>query len=288
MTRRGWALFVALGIIWGMPYLLIRIAVGTIDPLVVAFGRTLVGALLLLPLALRRKVLAPAFRHWPALVAFTLVEISGPWLLIGHAETRLNSSTTGLLIAMVPMMSAVLAAWLGHERLEARRIAGLALGFAGVAALVGLDVHVSDGLAVGALALAALGYAVGPIIVNRRLREVPALGVISASLVIATALYAPFAAFLAPEHVSAAAGASVFGLGVICTAIAFVIFFALIAEAGPARATVIAYVNPLVAIALGVLFLGEPFTLGMALGFPMVIVGSILATLSISRPAVRP
>jgi drug/metabolite transporter (DMT)-like permease len=278
MTRRGWALFVALGIIWGMPYLLIRIAVGTIDPLVVAFGRTLVGALLLLPLALRRGVLAPAFRHWPALVAFTLVEISGPWLLIGHAETRLNSSTTGLLIAMVPMMSAVLAAWLGHERLEPRRIAGLALGFAGVAALVGLDVHVSDGLAVGALALAALGYAVGPIIVNRRLREVPALGVITASLIIATALYAPFAAFLAPERVSAAAGASVFGLGVICTAIAFVIFFALIAEAGPARATVIAYVNPLVAIALGVMFLAEPFTLGMALGFPMVIVGSILAT----------
>ena len=288
MTRRGWALFAALGIIWGMPYLLIRIAVETIDPLVVAFGRTLIGALLLLPLAIRRKVLGTALRHWPALLAFTLVEISAPWLLIGHAETRLNSSTTGLLIAMVPMMSAVLVAWLGHERLEARRIAGLVLGFAGVAALVGLDVHVSDGVAVGALALACLGYAIGPIIINRRLREVPALGVITASLVIATLLYAPFAAFLAPEHLTPAAGASVFGLGILCTAIAFIIFFALIAEAGPARATVIAYVNPLVAIVLGVLFLGEPFTLGMALGFPMVIAGSILATMSISRPAVRP
>ena len=286
MTRRGWALFVALGIIWGMPYLLIRIAVGTIDPLVVAFGRTLIGALLLLPLAIRRKALAPAFRRWPALLAFTLVEISAPWFLIGHAETRLNSSTTGLLIAMVPMMSAVLVAWLGHERLEARRIAGLVLGFAGVAALVGLDVHVADGFAVGELTLACLGYAVGPIIINRRLREVPALGVITGSLMIATLLYTPFAVFLAPEHVTVAAGASIFGLGIVCTAIAFVIFFALIAEAGPARATVIAYVNPLVAIALGVLFLGEPFTLGMALGFPMVIAGSVLAT-SARRPAPR-
>lgn len=285
MTRRGWALFVALGIIWGMPYLLIRVAVETIDPLMVAFGRTLIGALLLLPLAIRRKVLAAALRRWPALLAFTLVEISAPWLLIGHAETRLNSSTTGILIAMVPMMSAVLAAWLGHERLEARRIAGLALGFAGVAALVGLDVHFSDGAAVGALAFACLGYAVGPIIVNRRLREVPALGVITASLIVATLLYLPFAIFLAPEHITPAAGASVFGLGIVCTAIAFVIFFALIAEAGPARATVIAYVNPLVAIALGVIFLGEPFTLGMALGFPMVIVGSILATSTRPAPA---
>jgi drug/metabolite transporter (DMT)-like permease len=278
MTRRGWALFLALGLIWGMPYLLIRIAVAEIDPLVVAFGRTLIGALLLLPVALYRKALAPAFRPWLALVAFTLVEISGPWLLIGHAETRLNSSTTGLLIAMVPLMAAVIVAWLGHERLDGRRLAGLVLGFAGVAALVGLDVHISDFAAVGAIALASLGYAVGPIIIDRKLRGVPPLGVIAASLLIATALYAPFAMLLWPLHASNQAIASVAGLGVICTAAAFLIFFALIAETGPARATVIAYVNPLVAIVLGVIFLSEPLTLGMAIGFPMVIVGSILGT----------
>ena len=278
MTRRGWALFVALGIIWGMPYLLIRIAVETIDPLVVAFGRTLVGSLLLLPVAIHRKALAPAFRHWPALLAFTLVEISGPWLLIGHAETRLNSSTTGLLIAMVPLMAAVIAAALGHERLPPRRTGGLILGFAGVATLVGIDVHVSDWLAVIALALASLGYAVGPVIIDRKLKAAPALGVITASLIAATILYAPFAFMLWPPHAATGAVASVVGLGVICTAAAFLVFFALIAEAGPARATVIAYVNPLVAVLLGVAFLGEPFTLGMAIGFPMVIAGSILAT----------
>jgi drug/metabolite transporter (DMT)-like permease len=278
MTKRGWALFLAMGFIWGMPYLLIRIAVAEIDPLVVAFGRTLIGAALLLPVAIYRKALAPAFRPWLALVAFTLVEISGPWLLIGHAETRLNSSTTGLLIAMVPLMAAVSVAWLGHERLDGRRLAGLVIGFAGVAALVGLDVHISDFLAVAALALASLGYAVGPIIIDRKLRGVPPLGVIAGSLLIATVLYAPFAALLWPAHASAAAIASVTGLGVICTAAAFLLFFALIADVGPARATVIAYVNPLVAIVLGVVFLREPLTLGMAIGFPLVIIGSILGT----------
>jgi drug/metabolite transporter (DMT)-like permease len=278
MSSRGWALFVALGIIWGMPYLLIRIAVESIDPLVVAFGRTLIGAALLLPVALHRKALGAALRHWPALVAFTLVEISGPWLLIGHAETRLNSSTTGLLIAMVPMMAAVIVASLGHERLGPRRVGGLVLGFAGVATLVGLDVHVSDWVAVLALAAASLGYAVGPIIIDRKLKGAPPLGVITGSLIVATILYAPFTVMLWPAHATAGALASVAGLGVICTATAFLVFFALIAEAGPARATVIAYVNPVVAVLLGVLFLHEPFTVGMAVGFVMVIGGSILAT----------
>lgn len=278
MTRRGWALFIALGIIWGMPYLLIRIAVESIDPLVVAFGRTLVGSLLLLPVAVHRKALAPAFRHWRALLAFTLVEISGPWLLIGHAETRLNSSTTGLLIAMVPLMAAAIAALLGHERLPARRLGGLIVGFAGVATLVGMDVRISDWMAVPALALASLGYAVGPVIIDRKLKGAPALGVITGSLIVATVLYAPFAFRLWPAHATSGAVASVAALGLLCTAAAFLVFFALIAEAGPARATVIAYVNPLVAMLLGVLFLAEPLTLGMAIGFPMVIAGSVLAT----------
>ena len=283
MTKRGWVLFLALGLIWGMPYLLIRIAVGSIDPLVVAFGRTLIGALLLLPVALHRNQLAPVLRRWPAVLVFTLVEISGPWLLLGHAETRLNSSTAGLLIAIVPLIAAVIVTRLGHERLEPRRVAGLAIGFAGVAALVGLDIQLSDLAAVGAIALTALGYAIGPIIIDRKLADVPPLGVVAASLVLAALLYAPFVPALWPERAPVAAIASVVGLGVICTAAAFVLFFALIAEVGPARATVITYINPLVAIALGVILLNEPLTLGMAIGFPLVIVGSILGTARKSR-----
>jgi drug/metabolite transporter (DMT)-like permease len=143
---------------------------------------------------------------------------------------------------------------------------------------VGLDIRVSDFAAVGALALAALGYAIGPIIIDRKLADVPPLGVVTASLILADLIYAPFVPLLWPAHAPWAAVASVAGLGVFCTATAFVLFFALIAEVGPARATVITYVNVVVAIILGVVVLSEPLTIGMAIGFPLVIVGSILGT----------
>jgi drug/metabolite transporter (DMT)-like permease len=284
MSKRGWLLFLALGLLWGMPYLLIRIAVKEIDPLVMAGTRTLMGALLLLPVAWHRNALAPAFRRWKWLLAFTLIEISVPWLLLGHAETRLNSSTAGLLIAIVPLFAALIVTKLGHERLEPRRLFGLGLGFAGVASLVGLDIHVTDFPAVGATIVVALCYAIGPIIIDRKLKGVPAIGVIAGSLILATLIYAPFAPFLWPAKVSADAAWSVVGLGVLCTATAFMVFFALIAEVGPARATVITYVNPAVAIVLGALVLDEPLTAGMMLGFPLVIAGSFLGTMR-SRPA---
>lgn len=278
MTRRGWMLFIALGLLWGMPYLLIRIAVEHIDPLVVAGSRTLIGALLLLPVALHRNALAPAFRNWKWLLAFTLIEISVPWVLLGHAETRLTSSTAGLLIAIVPLFAAVIVTRLGHERLEPRRLFGLGLGFAGVALLVGLDIHFSDLLAVAATIVVALCYAIGPIIIDRKLQGVPAIGVVTASLILATLLYAPFAPFLWPTQVTAAAAGSVIGLGFLCTAAAFLVFFALIAQVGPARATVITYINPAVAIVLGALVLHEPLTTGMMIGFPLVLLGSYLGT----------
>jgi len=286
MTKRGWILFLSLSLLWGMPYLLIRIAVGEIDPLIVACARTLLGALLLLPVALHRNALAPAFRHWKWLLAFTVIEMSVPWVLLGHAETRLNSSTAGLLIAVVPLFAAVIVARLGHERLELRRLFGLGLGFAGVALLVGLDIYFSDLLAVAACIVVALCYAIGPIIIDRKLKDVPAIGVITASLIVATAIYLPFAPFLWPAQVGATAAWSVVGLGVLCTAAAFLVFFALIAEVGPARATVITYVNPAVAIVLGAIVLNEPLTLGMAIGFPLVIAGAILGTHRVRKAAV--
>ena len=278
MTKRGWVLFIALGLLWGMPYLLIRIAVAAIDPLMIVVGRTLIGALLLLPIALHRGALVPALGKWRWLLAYTVIEINVPWWLLGHAETRLNSSTAGLLIAVVPLIAAVIVTRLGHERLEPRRVLGLGIGFAGVALLVGLDIQWSDMLAVGAVMIVALCYAVGPIIVDRKLQDVPAVGVVTASLIVATLLYAPFAPLFWPEHVPATAAWSVVGLGVLCTASAFLVFFALIAEVGAARTTVITYVNPAVALVLGAIVLSEPVTLGMALGFPLVIVGSVLGT----------
>ena len=179
---------------------------------------------------------------------------------------------------MVPLIAAIILTSMGQDRLDARRIVGLVIGFAGVACLVGLDIQFDDLVAVGAVMLTAIGYAIGPIIINRKLADLPSLGVVTASLIVATVLYAPFSVWLWPDRITAPAAWSIVGLAVVCTAIAFLVFFALIAEAGPARATVITYINPAVAITLGVLLLDEPFTMGMAIGFPLVILGSILAT----------
>ncbi|MFI6363007.1 DMT family transporter [Nocardia sp. NPDC050630] len=278
MTQRGWVLFLAMGVIWGVPYAMIRIAVEDFDPIVVAFGRTFLGALILLPIALYTKALAPVFRRWRPLLLYTLVEITGPWFLIGYAETTLNSSTVGLLIAAVPLIAVVIVTKLGHDRFDARRTIGLIIGFAGVAALVGFDIDLTEPAAIGAIGLTTIGYAVGPIIINRALADLPPLGVVTGSLILAAVIYIPFAAFRRPTHFTADASWSVLGLAVICTAAAFLVFFALISEVGPARATVITYINPAVAILLGVTMLDEPLTIGMGIGFPLVILGSILGT----------
>ena len=278
MSRRGWWLFLALGLIWGIPYLLIRIAVADIPPVFVAFARTAIGALLLLPVAMMRGELRAALRHWRPLLLFTLVEISVPWWLLGYAETRINSSTAGLLIALVPVITAGLMAASGREALDGRRALGLAVGLGGVVALVGLDIDITHGWAVAAALTTALGYALGPIVISRSLSGVPPLGVIAASLALATLLYVPFALPAMPTQVSLQAAGSVLTLGVVCTALAFLLFFALIAEVGPTRATVITYVNPLVALLLGVSLLDEPLTAGMLVGLALVLLGSFLAT----------
>ncbi|KRD75682.1 DMT family transporter [Lysobacter sp. Root983] len=278
MSARAWWLFLALGLIWGIPYLLIRVAVADLPPVCVAFARTLIGALLLLPIAAMRGELRPLLRYWKPLLAFTLVEISIPWWLLGYAETRINSSTAGLLIALVPVLTAGLMVLSGREVLNGRRSLGLAVGLGGVVALVGLDIDVSNGWAVGAALTTALGYALGPIVISRYLSGVPPLGVIAASLAVAAALYIPFAIPAWPPQVTMKAAGSVLVLGVVCTAIAFLLFFSLIAEAGPTRATVITYVNPVVALLLGVWLLHEPLTPGMLAGFALVLLGSFLAT----------
>ena len=278
MTRRGWVLFIALSVCWGIPYLFIRVAVADVDPLIVAFGRTAIGGLLLLPLAMRKRAFRPLLPHWRILLIYTAVEIIGPWVLLGHAETRLNSSTTGLIIAVVPIVAAIILTVMGLDRLDARRIAGLVIGLAGVGLLVGLDVRLDDFVAIGQLLLVVLGYAIGPIIISRRLADLPSLGVVTVSLLIAAAAYAPFTPLVWPAQWTAPALGSVVVLAVICTATAFLVMFALIAEAGPARMTLITYVNPAVAILLGAIVLGEPLTIGLAIGFPLVILGSVLGT----------
>jgi drug/metabolite transporter (DMT)-like permease len=285
VTRRGWLLFATLSVCWGIPYLFIRIAVTDLDPLHVAFGRTALGALILLPLALRARALTPVLRRWKVLAIYTMVEIVGPWLLLGHAETRLTSSTTGLVIAAVPIVAAVILTVLGHDRLGWRRILGLVVGLLGVAVLLGLDVHADDAVAIGQVLLVVLGYAIGPIIISRQLSDLPSIGVVTASLILAAVVYAPFTPLVGRPNLTVPAVASVVVLAVFCTAIAFLVMFALIAEAGPARMTLITYVNPAVAVLLGALVLDEPITIGLIIGFPLVIIGSVLGTWGREAPA---
>ena len=149
----------------------------------------------------------------------------------------------------------------------------------GVAAIVGLNLGAVDTLAVVEIALVAVCYAIGPIILSRSLAELPALDVVAASLVLSAVAYAPLAAERWPSAVpSGRVLLSVLGLAVLCTVIAFLLFFALIAEVGPVRATVITYVNPAVAAVLGVSVLGEHVTWGMGVGFALVLTGCVLAT----------
>jgi drug/metabolite transporter (DMT)-like permease len=289
LSRRGWALFVAMSLIWGIPYLLIKVAVSDISPVTLVFFRCVIGSVLLLPLAAARGSLRPALPHWRWIAAYSFIEVALPWFLVSDAERRLSSSLTGLLVAATPFVGVILGRLTGSDdRFDLRRLFGLVVGFVGVAALVGLNVSARDLGAVGEIGLVAVCYATGPTLISRRLSNIPGLGVVAISLVLPAVAYAPLGlahlpAAIPPPQVLLAIGL----LGLVCTALAFVLFFALIAEVGPVRATVITYVNPAVALALGVLLLGEPFTVGAVVGFGLILVGLFLATRRGRKPNVE-
>lgn len=269
-----------MGLIWGTPYLLIKVSVEWLSPSVIVFGRVALAAIILLPIAAATGALRDLHRHWRAILAFAVTELTFPFIALTWAEERLSSSLTALVIASVPLVAALLGRALRpNDRLTPIRVTGLAIGIAGVAALVGLDIEVGTVTAVAALIITVLGYAIGPFIVDGPLKGVPSLGVIAVAMTINSVIYAPFVVATWPtEAVPAQAWVSVAALGIVCTALAFIIFFALINEVGASRTTVITFINPAVAVILGVIVLSEPITAGIALGFPLVILGSILAT----------
>ena len=291
MSRRGWVLFTLMSVIWGVPYLLIKVADGGVAVPVLVFARVAIGAAVLLPLAIRRGQIRVLASHWRWLAAFAVVEIMVPWALLSYAERHLSSSMTGLLVASVPIIGVVLARLSGGtERLTVVRWVGLLAGLAGVAMLAGPRVLGGGALPIAAVILTAVCYATGPLIANRKLDGLPGLEMTAVCLGAAAVVYAPVAALTWPATTpSLAVLGSLVGLGVLCTAIAFVLFFQLIAEVGPARATVITYVNPAVAVALGVAVLGEPLTPAIVAAFVLILAGSVLATRSSQpRPQATP
>ncbi len=288
VSKRGWILFVALGIIWGTPYLFIRVAVADLSPAIVVFGRVMIAALILLPIAIHQGHARSLRTHWKGILTFAAIEMCIPFGALGVAEKEISSSLTGLLIAMVPLINAVISRQIGLDSVwDARRIVGLFVGFFGVGMLVGFDISASNYWAIILCLVAATGYALGPIIITKMLSDVASIGVIAWSLLVAGLIYAPVVAYevindswRAPGVVEVSQNAiiSVVALGVLCSAIAFVALFELIKEVGPTRTTVITYINPAVAIILGVIILSEPITTGIMIGFPLVLIGSVMAT----------
>ncbi len=288
MDRRAALLFLGLGFAWGIPYLLIKVSVEELDPAVLVLARTWVAALVLVPIALARGVLRPVLRRWKLVAVYAVIEIAIPWVLLGHAEEELPSATTGLLIAATPLVGVLLAFATGRsERLGRKGWAGLLLGLAGVAALVGLDVAGSSLDAVLMLLVVATGYAVGPMLIDRRMAGESGLGVITLSVAMVAVLYVPVV-LIGPGLPSAMPSgevvASVVVLGLVCTAAAFVMLFALVGLIGPVRATAITYLNPAVAIAVGAIFLSERITTWTLVGFGLVLAGSFLITRGTAAP----
>ena len=273
-------LFSAMCAIWGIPYLLIRVAVGGISPAVLVFARTLIGALILMPFVLARGGLRGIGRKWIPLLAYAACEVAVPWFFLSSAEQQISSSLAALLISSVPLIGTVIAPLFGKRAgIGGLGIAGLVVGLVGVVAIVGIDFQASNTTALLQMALVTVGYALGPAIVSRYLNGVPSMTVNGVSLAACALLYAPIAASQWPLALPGAdVLVSVGVLGVVCTALAFLLFFALIQEVGPVRATVITYINPAVAAIAGILVLRETFTVGMGVGFVLVLGGSFLAT----------
>jgi drug/metabolite transporter (DMT)-like permease len=287
LSKTGWSRFAIVGFIWGVPYLFLKIAVEEISPAVVVLGRVGIGALILLPIALKRNVFFIKRKYWPFVLLYTVTELVGPWYFITVAEQKITSGLAGLLVATVPIWAAILASFFGDKTVwHAGRLFGLIVGFIGVVAVVGIESLSGrqDIVAIGMVILAAMGYAYAINMITRRIPEVPGLGLNTWAMILTALVFLPFAIGSWPtQRPSVEAIGSVVILGVFCTAIAFVIFFKLIAEVGPPRASLVTYLNTAVAVVLGVIILDEPFTLGIAIGLPLVLVGSYFASRKVNR-----
>ena len=288
MSGRGWVLFAAMGILWGIPYLMIKVAVEGVSVPMVVFARTAVGAAILLPLALRAGRPTWLRERWKPLLAFAVIEIMIPWGLLSDAERHITSSMTGLLIAASPILAVLIGRLTGDaERLSLARWAGLAVGIVGVAVLAGPALGDGSPWAIVEVLLVATCYATAPIIAARRLADVPSLPMTALCLGGAALAWAPPAVLTWPQTLpDARVLAAIIGLGVVCTALAFLVFFALIREVGPARALVFTYVNPAVAVTAGVLVLGEPLTTSILVAFALILTGSVFATAQRAKQAV--
>ena len=279
MSRRAWFLFAGMAIIWGIPYLLIRVAVRELDPGVLVLGRTAPAALLLLPLVIARDQFRVLLHNIKWIAAFGVIEFGIPWYLMSVSEQHLTSSLTSLIICGVPLLSVIAQRFRQTEEpVTRRRLLGLAIGGLGVLLLVGLEIRGGSGPYIGYMLLVACGYTLGPIMFATKLAHVPGTTVVAGAASIVAICWLPWAIAHWPTHIGRETWESVAVLSVVCTAGAFMVFFELVKAIGSTRSVVVTYVNTAIAVALGITILHEPLTVGIGLGFPLVLVGSIIAT----------
>ena len=285
MSRRGWILFLLTGLLWGIPYLFIKVAVNPdhgFTPAIVVCLRTAIGALILIPWSIKQGSLGAALRGMKYVAPYAVLEMIGPWILIGTAEQKISSGLAGLLIASVPIWATIFASLQGDKTVwHHKRLFGLIIGFIGLIAVVGIESikGSANPLAIAMVLLAALGYSYAVMFVQKGLPGVSGIAINAVAMAITSIFYLPFAIHQWPTHqIASSAIWSVLGLGVLSTGAAFAIFFALTPIIGVARASLVTYLNTAFAVVLGVLILKEPFTIGIKLGLPLVLIGSYYAS----------
>ena len=281
MSRRHWFLFITVGLLWGMPYLLLKVSVEELSVPVIVCSRTLIGALVLVPIALRQKTLLPALKKYHYVLLYAVLELFIPWLLITSAEQKITSGLAGLLVATVPIWTTVIASVKGDKTVwHRKRLGGLLIGFIGVLLVVGIESIRSDQnpLAILMILVASLSYATAVATVTATIPEIDPIAINGLAMISAAIFFLPFALFALPDQMPTAhVIASQITLGLLPTAMAFILFFELMRDVGPARASLVTYLNTAFAVVLGVLILHEPLTLGIVVGLPLVLIGSYFA-----------
>jgi len=285
MSRRNLILFILAGFLWGIPYLFIRVAVDPdtgFSPAIVVFIRVFIGALILIPISIYDRSFFAAIKGWKYIAVYALFEMVIPWILIGTAEQSISSGLAGLLVASVPIFSTIITSLYGDKTVwQPRRLIGIAVGFIGVFLLVGIESFTgsSDPVAILMMLGASVGYAYAVIYITRKMPGVSGVAINAIAMAMTALFYSPALLILWPEHqISHSAIYSVIALGIFSTGIAFAVFFTVMAEIGPARASLVTYMNTAFAVVLGVMILSEPLTIGIIVGLPLVLIGSYLAS----------
>ncbi|MCX6454142.1 MAG: DMT family transporter [Actinobacteria bacterium] len=282
MSRRNWFLFFFVGFIWGIPYLLIKVAVEDLSPPVIVFARVAIGAAILIPIAVKHGSLMPAIKAWKYVIPYAIGEMIGPWFLITAAEQKMTSGLTGLLVATVPIWTTILASLHGDKTVwHHKRLLGILIGFIGIILVVGIESFSGRQsiVAIAMVLIASIGYSWAVTMITAKVPHIEPISINGVAMVFTAIVYLPFVFLNAPEHMpSAKVLGSVLVLGLFPTAMAFILFFQLVKDIGTARGSLVTYLNTAFAVVLGVIILREPFTLGIALGLPLVLIGSYFAS----------